>query len=104
MARFDVYPNPDPLEAEQVPYFLDVQSDYIQGMTTRVLVPLWRTESFPNHISELNPQVEINGALVIMDTAAVGAVTTRALKRAVANVGDKQFVIQNALDILFGGY
>jgi len=104
MARFDVYPNPDPQDAEDVPYFLDVQNDHIQGIKTRALIPLWRAEAFPSCISELNPQIDVNGAMVIMDTPAIGAVSAHVLKGVVTNVGIKQFAIQNALDILFGSY
>jgi len=104
MARFDVYPNPDARDAEQVPFFLDVQNDHIHGLKTRVLVPLWHQGLLPNPMSDLNPAFSVMGASVVMDTPALGAVVTRALKPAVANLGAQQFKIQNALDILFGGY
>jgi toxin CcdB len=104
MARFDVYPNPDPEEAQVVPYFLDVQNDHIKGFKTRVLVPLWRADLLPAKFVDLNPEFEIEGIPVIMDTPALGAVAISALKPAVANLNTHQFTIQNALDTLFGGY
>jgi toxin CcdB len=104
MARFDVYPNPDPQDAQVVPYFLDIQSDHINGFKTRVLVPLWRADILPTKFADLNPEFEVEGTPVIMDTPAVGAVAISALKPAVANLNAHQFIIQNALDALFGGY
>ena len=104
MARFDVYPNPDPQEAEVVPYFLDVQNDHIKGFKTRVLVPLWRADFLPSKFVDLNPEFEVEGSSVVMDTPALGAVAISALKSPIANLSAKQFVVQNALDTLFGGY
>jgi len=99
-----VYPNPDARDAKQVPYFLDVQNDHIQGIKTRVLVPLWHQGLLPYPMNELNPVFSVKDTAVVMDTPALGAVATQALKSAVANLGVHQLKIQNALDILFGGY
>jgi toxin CcdB len=46
MARFDVYRNTGP-HAETTPYLLDVQSDLLHGLETRVVVPLRRRDRFP---------------------------------------------------------
>ena len=104
MARFDVYVNPDPQDAQIVPYFLDVQNDHIKGFKTRVLVPLWHADLLPSKFMGLNPEFEVNGAPVVMDTPAIGAVGISSLKSPVGNLSIHQFTIQNALDALFGGY
>jgi toxin CcdB len=104
MARFDVYPNPDPQDEKIVPYFLDVQNDHIKGFKTRVLVPLWRADMLPAKFVDLNPEFEVEGIPVIMDSPALGAVVISALRPAVANLSTHQFAIQSALDTLFGGY
>ncbi len=104
MARFDVYRNPDPHDAEFVPYFLDVQNDHIKGFKTRVLVPLWRADICPTKFIDLNPEFEVEGTSVVMDTPAMGAVAISSLRSPIANVSAQQLVVQNALDTLFGGY
>ncbi len=104
MARFDVYPNPTTRERALIPYFLDVQNDYIQNLQSRVVVPLWLAESFPSKLADLNPEFEIGGQRVVMDTPALGAVPIASLKRAVSNLTTQQMLVQNALDVLFGGY
>lgn len=104
MARFDVYPNPDHHEAEFIPYFLDVQNDRIKGFKTRVLVPLWRADMMPCRLNDLNPEFEVKGSLMVMDTPALGAVAMSSLQPSVTNLSAQQLVIQNALDTLFGGY
>lgn len=45
MAQFDVYRNVGP-DARRVPYLLDVQSDLLAGVTTRVVVPLVRLAEY----------------------------------------------------------
>lgn len=104
MARFDVYANPDPHEAQRLPYFLDVQNSHLQALATRVVVPLWHAAQLPLRASELNPVVEFQGQPLVMDTASLAAVPLAALRRAVGNLSDQQLTLQNALDALFGAY
>jgi len=40
MAQFDVYRNAHPATRARVPYLLDVQSDLLETLATRVVVPL----------------------------------------------------------------
>ena len=104
MARFDVYANPDKDERKLVPFYLDVQSDFIRGMQTRVVVPLWKAGLLPIRAENLNPEFEIEGQRVVMDTPALGAVPTSALRRTIGTLASQQLTIQDALDALFGSY
>lgn len=104
MARFDVYANPDAAEKKRIPYFLDIQSDHIQGLQTRVVVPLWKVEFMNLQAQNLHPSFIVNGQQVVMDTPALGATPTQFFSRAVANLGAQQLIIQDAVDALFGGY
>lgn len=104
MARFDVYANPDKDERKLIPFYLDVQSDYVGGLQTRVVVPLWKAGLLPIRAENLHPEFEIEGHKVVMDTPALGAVPTVALRRAVGTLAQQQLAIQDALDALFGSY
>jgi toxin CcdB len=104
MARFDVYANQDAEERAAVPYFLDVQSNHLDLIDTRVVVPLHAVSCFTVHVRGLNPVLNVSGRDVVMNTAAIGSVPAEALRRAVGNVADQQFAIQDALDTLFGAY
>ncbi|MGH8711698.1 MAG: CcdB family protein, partial [Burkholderiales bacterium] len=44
MAQFDVYRNANPATRARIPYLLDVQSDLLEPLTTRVVVPLCKPE------------------------------------------------------------
>lgn len=46
MARFDVYAN-SAGKVDDVPYLLDVQSDVLSALDTRVVIPLRRRDRFP---------------------------------------------------------
>ncbi len=104
MARFDVYANPDKSERSQIPFFLDIQSDHIQGVQTRIVVPLWAFEELQNRSAELNPDFQVEGLHVAMDSPALGAVPVNMLRSPVTNLSTNQLAIQNALDMLLGAY
>ena len=104
MARFDVYTNPDKPESKQIPFFLDVQSDHVKGLPTRIVVPLWNADFFQERAENLHPAFEFDGLRLVMDTSALGAVPKAALRKEVANLSSHQLIIQDALDTLFGAY
>ncbi len=104
MARFDVYANPDSTERKLIPFFLDVQNDHVKGIQTRVVVPMWKSGLLPARAEDLNPEFEVAGQRVVMDTPALGAVPVSALHRAIDNIAAQQLVIQSALDTLFGSH
>ena len=72
MARFDVYANPDSTERRHTPYFVDVQNDYIDGLSTRVMIPLRRGALVVPRARNLNPAFNVLGTEVVLDTAALG--------------------------------
>ena len=104
MARFDVYANPDSSERRAVPYLLDVQNDYLNGLETRVVVPLCSANLVPFRAKGLNPELQVGAKAVVMETAAIGAIPAGELKRPVANLARDQLTIQEALDTLFGSH
>ena len=104
MARFDVYANPDKQESRLIPFFLDVKSDHVKGLQTRVVVPLWKSELLADRSENLNPEFDLASQRAVMDTPAIGAVPATVFKRPAANLGAQQLIVQDALDTLFGSY
>ena len=105
MARFDVYANPG-RHAATTPYLLDVQSDLLDGLDSRVVVPLRRLEHFPNVrlATRLTPVLSIGGEDFLLETPKMAAVPQRVLRSPVATLADRQSDITAALDFLFQGY
>ena len=104
MARFDVYANPVSGERRLTPYFLDVQNDHIDGLATRVMVPLRRESAFGPRARDLNPSLTVAADVVVLDIAALGAVPLSELRKPVANLRDARAAVQEALDALFGSF
>ncbi|MFN3304789.1 MAG: CcdB family protein [Roseateles sp.] len=65
MARFArlrvyVYANPAARERQVTPLFLDIQNDYIDGLGTRIVIPLRREAAFGPRAQRLNPLVKVD--------------------------------------------
>lgn len=105
MARFDVFANPGS-HANTTPYLLDVQSDLLDGLDSRMVIPLRSLKHFAQVKlpTRLTPLLNIKGEQFLLETPKMGAVPQRVLKTAVASLVDKQADITAALDFLFQGY
>jgi toxin CcdB len=105
MARFDVYRNAG-AHAAETPYLLDVQCNLLEGLETRVVVPLRRRDRFPfvNLPANLTPTFTIEGVECILETPNLAAVPGRILRSPVMSLMESQFEIVAALDFLFQGF
>ena len=104
MARFDLYPNPDPEDRVDTPYVLDVQNDHIGGLATRVVIPLRTQRLVPLPARGLNPTLTIGGKRLVLDTASLAPVPQLMLKRPMELPAVQRGEVLDALDTLFGGY
>lgn len=104
MARFDLYANPAPGERRRTPYLLDVQNDFIDGLATRVVVPLRTPTAFGPRARNLNPLLSAQGSELVLDTAAFGALPVSELRKPLENLRQHQTLVSEALDALFGAY
>lgn len=98
MARYDVYPNPG-----GAGYLLDVQADLLDGLNTRVVVPLLPPATAPLPARRLNPLFDIAEMPHVMVTQFMAAVPLAFLNRPVASLIGRDTEITNALDMLLSG-
>ena len=105
MARFDVYRNPGQ-QSEQTPYLLDVQTDLLHGLETRIVIPLRRCDRFQTVKlpGNLSPTFNIENIECILETAKLAAVPIRILKAPVTSLAARRLEITTALDFLFQGF
>jgi toxin CcdB len=105
MARFDVYANPGN-HAKTTPYLLDVQSNLLDGLDSRMVIPLRSLKHFPKVkvATQLTPIIKIGGKDYLLETPKMGAVPQRVLKSPIASLAEAQPEITAALDFLFQGY
>jgi toxin CcdB len=102
MAQFHVHRNPDPATRERFPWLLDVQSDLVAGLATRVVVPLC-PPSLAGPIKTLTPVFEIQGRPHLMLTPQLAGVPARQLGDEAADLSGHGDEILAALDLLFTG-
>jgi toxin CcdB len=103
MAQFDAHRNPIPLDSGHIPLVLDVQSDFLDILPTRIVVPLIRAEQFRNRIHRLHPEFLVHDQRLIMVTTEAGVLPRSALGPAVASLLDRRYEIIGAIDMLITG-
>ncbi len=103
MARFDVRPNLHKGSRERVPFLLEIQSDLLSGLATRLVAPLVPAAQFGPPAERLNPLFRIKGKNHIMDTALIAGVSDKLLGEAVANLSGNSTDILSAIDFLISG-
>ena len=99
MKRFDVYKS-----SNGSGYLLDVQSDILSGLNTRVVVPLMLSSESPQPAGRLNPIFQINSETTVMATQFIAAVPESELKHRIINLNSFHHEITDALDMLFTGF
>jgi toxin CcdB len=104
MAQFDVYRNVHPASRARVPYLLDVQSDLLDTLATRVVVPLCKPEVLRGKLAEkLNPVFEVEGRKMVLLTPELAGVSRKALGEKIANLAPRRDSIIAALDLIITG-
>jgi toxin CcdB len=101
MARHDVYPIPGRRDSG---YVVDVQSDLLSSLTTRVVVPLLPEAEFPAAATRLNPIFEIGGQRHMLIVQSIATVPRRELRDVVASLKDSHDTILAAIDLLLTGF
>ncbi len=104
MAQFDVYRNVNPASRTRIPYLLDVQSDLLDPLATRVVVPLCKPEVLKGRLAErLNPVFEVEGRKVAMLTPELAGVSRKIFGDKIDNLSGDRVAIIAALDLLITG-
>ncbi len=101
MQRFHVYALRN---AAGYPYVLNVQSELVDDLRTRVVVPLIPATGYKGKlISRLMPVLDIGGERWVMLTAQLAAIRVRDMGKAVADLSSERFTIISAIDMLLSG-
>jgi toxin CcdB len=104
MAQFDIYRNPIEEAREQYPYLLDIQSNLLNTLRTRAVVPLARNRQLPaTQSGRLTPELIVNSQRLYMMTPNLVAVDLSELGRVVASLSEHRFDIIAAMDYLISG-
>lgn len=85
-------------------YVVDVQADLLNGLKTRIAVPLIPEHEASKPISDLNPVFQIGGQPHVMLTQALASVPSAELRHAVLSLGPHHDAVVRALDLLLVGF
>ncbi|MEW6282706.1 MAG: CcdB family protein [Candidatus Eremiobacterota bacterium] len=102
--QYDVYRNRNPASNKRFPYLLEVQAALLEGLDTRVVVPLAAREQFAGKIlTRLMPLLQIKGKELVAVTPQMAGIAKRELGDCVGNLGLARQEIIAALDFLLTG-
>ncbi len=96
MAQFDLYPSDGGL-------LLDVQSDILDGLETRMVVPLLPLAELSKPAQRLNPVFMIGDSRYIMASQFMASVPLSELTTKVGSLSHEHFTIKAAIDMVFDG-
>ncbi len=104
MTQFAVYENTNTATKASIPLLLDVQSDLLEELGTRVVVPLYSSDSVPNRrLRTLTPLFEIEGEQYVMMTPQLAGIQRNMLGPTVASLSSRRDEVIAALDLLITG-
>ena len=104
MPQFTVHRNQNRDTVASYPLLLDVQSDLLADLATRVVVPLCPTEAMNGKlIKGLTPVFQIEGKEYVMLTPQLAGIPKKHLGPAVGDLARHRDHIVAALDLLITG-
>jgi toxin CcdB len=104
MAQFRVFRNPRLDSKSRFPLLLDIQSDLISALDTRVVVPLAPVVKDARWVAVLMPIFEIDNKKYAMCTPQLAGVPIAAIGSEVADLSSCRNQIIAALDLMTSGF
>ena len=104
MRQFDVYANPSKATRKAYPFIVDIQSDIISDLATRIIVPLGRKADFKSEeLKRLTPAIEYKGEELLLLVPQVASIPAKILKSPIGSLSHLREEIVAALDFAITG-
>ncbi|MFO8043026.1 MAG: CcdB family protein [Alkalispirochaeta sp.] len=105
MAQLDIPINSDPRTKARTPLLLDVQTDLLSELATRLVVPL-RPGGIqePWVISRLHPVITVGEERYVAVVSEMAGIPTTILGEIIADARDQRTEILSAIDLLITGF
>ena len=102
--QFDVFDNPSPRSRDFYPYVMDIQSDLLSSLPTRMVAPLAVT-SLPSKDlpKRLCPLFTVGGKTLMLVPFEAAPLDKRLLKTQITNLGARSDEVISALDAVLSG-
>lgn len=102
--QFDVYENPSPRMRYVYPYVIDIQSNLLSALATRMVVPLAVTglaaKDLPNGLC---PIITVKGKALMLVPFEAAPLDKRLLKTEITSVLERAHAIVAAIDCVMSG-
>ena len=85
-------------------YWLDIQSELLDNLETRVVIPLEPIDGGLGLVPRLNPVFTISGKPHALLTDLIGSILVRDLSKRAGSLADRRYEVLNALDFLVSGF
>lgn len=103
MAQYDVYLNPSATAAQGIPFVVVIQSDLLDELSTRLVVPL-ATLDFAGKVPRaLCPAISVKGQKLNALAHYAAPLPARLLRHPVANVSAQASDLVAAMDAVLSG-
>jgi toxin CcdB len=104
MPQFSVYKNKNPKTRSTYPYLVDVQSELLSDLGTRIVVPLIKRGALTKKpIKGLMPVLRVDGQDFIMMVPQLAGIAASELGMPVASAVEHRGDVVAALDLLITG-
>lgn len=104
MSQFAVHENPNPATKAAYPYLLDIQSDLLAELGTRVVAPLAPVSAMRGPaIKTLMPVLEIDDRQFVMLTPQLAGISKKQLGAIIKDLSQQRGRIITAIDLLITG-
>jgi toxin CcdB len=105
MAQFALYRNRNARTKATFPLLVDVQSELLEDLQTRVVVPLTRAAPLTRKpLSHLTPALNIDGEEYLLMTPQLAGILRSELGAAIGSAAPHRGAILAALDFLLTGF
>lgn len=105
MAQFDIHKNKNPRTRTTFPFLIDVQSDLLEPLGTRVVVPLTKAAGLAKKpVSHLTPTVRFEEETYVLITPQLAGIARAELGPCVGSLVQEREKIMGALNFLLSGF
>ena len=105
MAQFTVYRNKSARTKALFPLLVDVQSNLLEDLQTRVVIPLSKAGALTRKpMSHLTPVLKFEGETYMLMTPELAALARNDLGVATGSLAERRDVILAAMDFLLTGF
>jgi len=86
------------------PYLINVQSEVLSELNTRLVIPLCNKKNINKEIKILNPIIEINSVEYICLTQQMASIQMKYLGKVILEIDDLRSEILSAIDFSITGF